>query len=367
MLLRKLAPGAALVALTLAWAAVPPFVSADQTTAVPIPAVQKAAGVEVTNYILRLPDAYIVYEPSGDIFQIASLGTVLSYGRGWERRQVKPYLFHIRHQSWKNYFWKVNTSRREVYLVWGGLFGRIGSGTGAGPAREVEGDREDITVDVIGGAQDQVPQRFFIRLAGADLYFDPLARDLRLAAAGLTFSPGDDWEACVLNDYLFHIRLKTWKGFFWKVNTSRMAAWRTMGADFCKLGGEDKELSLTLKSFRKPFSMARLKTALAEAEKAKLRDIAEMIEAGRPIAEINKASADFVRESPGIDPELSVEEISKEIKAAKDLMEKAKNKRQEYETAFENIDQKTAQLFNLLSAVMKNIKENQEAIIRNLL
>lgn len=30
------------------------------------------------------------------------------------------------------------------------------------------------------------------------------------------------WLVRSIKDYLFHVRLKTWKGFFWKVNTERM-------------------------------------------------------------------------------------------------------------------------------------------------
>ena len=29
-------------------------------------------------------------------------------------------------------------------------------------------------------------------------------------------------KVCSLKDYLFHVRLKTWEGFFWMVNTERM-------------------------------------------------------------------------------------------------------------------------------------------------
>lgn len=104
---RKAAPA---LALTLIFSVTAQVAFAGQTTAVRSNVVQKAKGLQVTNYVLRLPDAYIVYEPSQDRFQIVALGAVLSYGDGWERRQVKPYLFHIRHQSWKNHFWKVNTS-----------------------------------------------------------------------------------------------------------------------------------------------------------------------------------------------------------------------------------------------------------------
>jgi hypothetical protein len=36
-------------------------------------------------------------------------------------------------------------------------------------------------------------------------------------------------------------------------------------------------------------------------------------------------------------------------------------------TSFENFDQKTNQLFNILSTVMKNMKEEQAGITRNIL
>jgi hypothetical protein len=338
-----------------------------QAPAPPGKLVLKAKGVTVTNYVLRLPDAYIVYEPGTDTFQIAALGAVLSYGDGWDRAQVKPYLFHIRHRSWTNFFWKINTSRREAYLVWGGSFGRIGTKPGGPPAREVDGDREDITVEVVGGAGDQVPQRVIIRLNEADLFFDPVGRDLRLAAAGMTLSPCDDWEAFALKDYLFHIRLKTWKGFFWKVNTSRMEAWDTTKGTFGQLGGEDKPLSLTMTSFQRPFSLARLRTALLVGERNRLKAIARMIETGRPVEVIAKASSAFIRDFPGIDVDAAVSAIAAEIKVQETTLEELRNRRQEATTAFENFDQKSNQLFNLLSTVMKNMKETQSGIIRNIL
>jgi DNA-binding transcriptional MerR regulator len=145
-----------------------------------------------------------------------------------------------------------------------------------------------------------------------------------------------------------------------------MAAWKTTGGVFCRLGGEDKELALTMESFQRPFSMARLRTGLAAGEKTRLREICKMIEAGRPIAEINKASSEFVRDFPGVEPESAVSAIAKEIKGVEAAMEELRNKRQEYQTSFENFDQKTNQLFNILSTVMKTMKETQSGIVRNI-
>jgi len=55
------------------------------------------------------------------------------------------------------------------------------------------------------------------------------------------------------------------------------------------------------------------------------------------------------------------------IKEPEEDMESVRNKRQEYQTMFENFDQKTNQLFNILSTVMKSMKEMQQATTRNLL
>ena len=102
-----------------------------------------------------------------------------------------------------------------------------------------------------------------------------------------------------------------------------MAAWWTTGGEFCKLGGQDRELNLTMKSFERPFSFARLRVAFAAAEKARLRKIAGLIEAGRPKSEINKAAAEFVRDYPGVDVEAAISEIAKRIKALEAAMEEA--------------------------------------------
>lgn len=45
----------------------------------------------------------------------------------------------------------------------------------------------------------------------------------------------------------------------------------------------------------------------------------------------------------------------------------ARQKRSEYQTMFENFDDKTNQLFNLLSTLMKGQKETQGSVVRNLL
>lgn len=355
------------------------LVLSGQTPAAKPKPAQPARPPRVDNYIAWLPDAALVYEPSSKSLQITAMGTVLSHGQGWEVRQVKPYLYHVRRASWACYFWLVNTARREVYVVWDGIFGGVGKKAMAAAPRETAGAREDMAVDVAGGTGDGAPGRFAVRLAVAQLFFVPSTGDVRFGAAGSTLSALDDWEARRVQDGLYHLRLRTWKKYFWKVDTVRLEAWRVRGAAavFGKPGGEEAPLPVTIVRSSIPLSLALMRTALKAEERRKLQEIARLIILHQPVEEIKSLSAEFVRDYPDIDPESAVKEITDEIKRdpalAKKIkeceteLEEIKGKRQEFETAFEDFDQKTNQLTNILSTVLKTMKETQSSIARNML
>jgi len=59
--------------------------------------------------------------------------------------------------------------------------------------------------------------------------------------------------------------------------------------------------------------------------------------------------------------------IQKEIESVLEFKEVARQKRTEFQTVFENFDQKSNQLFNVLSTVLKSMKEMRTAASRNML
>lgn len=59
--------------------------------------------------------------------------------------------------------------------------------------------------------------------------------------------------------------------------------------------------------------------------------------------------------------------IIEEMKLRDKKIDKAKSSRKEFETIFENFDQKANQLYNLLSSVMKAMNEMRMGTSRNLL
>ncbi|MCK5739890.1 hypothetical protein KAH55_11935, partial [bacterium] len=68
---------------------------------------------------------------------IAAQKKVISYGQKWQVQQLKPYLYHVKRKGWQGFYWKVNTSRKKVYLVSEGTFGQLG-GTEEGTTIQVE-------------------------------------------------------------------------------------------------------------------------------------------------------------------------------------------------------------------------------------
>lgn len=74
-------------------------------------------------FFIYFSDSYLIFVPNSSTLQIVAQGAVLSYGTDWDKMQMKPYLYHLKKNSWQGFFWKVNTSRKELYVVRNGQFG----------------------------------------------------------------------------------------------------------------------------------------------------------------------------------------------------------------------------------------------------
>jgi hypothetical protein len=186
-----------------------------------------------SRFFIDLRDAYLVFEPAGDTLQVAAQGSVLDYGRSWEKAQLKPYLYHLRRNDWSGFFWQVNTSRREALMVRGGEFGTITAGT----RQKLEAD-----VEPIGRGGEFRPERVLLRLRNAYIVHVPGEDTLQIIGAGAVLSRGEDWTVCRLKPYLYHLRQANWRGFFFQVNTSRGEAWKVEDGVFCRLGGRKTKL-----------------------------------------------------------------------------------------------------------------------------
>lgn len=190
------------------------------TTAVPTKPPQR--------FFLDFKFCHMNFNTDRKSIQIITEGNVLSYGNDWEVCQLKPYLFHLRQREWDNFYWQVNTERKEVYKVTGGTFCQIG------------GIKEPIdhVVTVTGTTCN-------IHFRDAHMAYIPSTKTLQVVARNQVLLYGGNWEKCNKAANEYHLKHKVWKGFYWKVNTLLMRVARIRGGMFCGSGGSLQVLGST--------------------------------------------------------------------------------------------------------------------------
>ena len=201
------------------------------------PAVQAAVAQVITapqQFFLDFEDAYMVFQPSSSSIQIITEGMVLSYGGDWDKNQLRPYLYHIKQNVWKDFYWQVNTSRKEVYRVRGGEFGEIG-----GTSQKL-----DVVVEVVGGSDTTPPDRFLLKFKRASLVYVPASQTMQISAEGNVLSYGADWDKCQLNPNIYHLKQNIWKGFYWKIDTFKKEALKVTEGEFCEPGGTGRQMKM---------------------------------------------------------------------------------------------------------------------------
>jgi hypothetical protein len=190
------------------------------------------------NLVLKAPqrffvdfkDAYLAYKISTKSIQVIAESNVLSYGSDWEKCQLKPFLFHIRQKVWKGFYWKVNTSRKEVYKVTGGTFCKLGGTETKMAAR----------VDVKGDF-------FYLRFPQAYLVYVPKTKTLQVATEQMVLSYGNDWKKCNLTNVVYQLKQNFWSNFYWNIDTMKKKATRVKNSPFCKPGGPGQPLKATVR------------------------------------------------------------------------------------------------------------------------
>lgn len=211
---------------------------------IPAPAPQPGpVAVEDTpqRFMLNFRDAYLVYVPATQTLQVTAAGYVLATEEGWEVRQLKPFLYHLRLRTWRDFYWKVNTDRREIWEVTRGEFGQLGGVDKIKP----------FTVEEKRATPGQ-PFRFFVRFPQSYLLHEPPTGVTQITAGGTVLSYGRDWRVEKLKPYLYHLKRDGWRDFFWKVNTNRKAVWKVENAAFGQLGGLERELPISVRVVQAP-------------------------------------------------------------------------------------------------------------------
>jgi hypothetical protein len=178
-------------------------------------------------FTVEMPETTLLFEPANYGFKITVGDTLLSDGKDWKLCRMKPSVYQIKHVSWKDFFWEIDTVDRRAYKITGAEFCKKG-GTD---------HRLDIKVEVSGGSLEVPPSRFILRLAQTRLRYEPQAKKFALLAYGENICHLPFWWVCRRESYLYQVRFALWENYFWQVDTFTREASKITDGKFCSAEG----------------------------------------------------------------------------------------------------------------------------------
>jgi hypothetical protein len=187
---------------------------------------------EPAAFALEMPETVLHFEPATYGFKIICFDTLLSDGKDWKLCKMKPNVYQIKHVSWGDFFWEIDTYEKAVWEISGVAFCKKG-----GKARDL-----NIKVEVAGGSLLTPPSRFTLKLASTRMRFEPATKKFALLAYEKPICHLPFWWVCKRESYLFQIRYVLWQDFFWQVDTFKKEAGKISGGKFCSTGASAEKL-----------------------------------------------------------------------------------------------------------------------------
>ena len=78
-----------------------------------------SASIPPTRFVLRFSKAHLVYWPGPGTLQIAAQDNLLSDGGDWQKCNVNGSTFHLKQNSWKDFYWQVLTENPAAHQITG--------------------------------------------------------------------------------------------------------------------------------------------------------------------------------------------------------------------------------------------------------
>lgn len=183
-------------------------------------------------FVLEMPETILLFEPATYGFKIVYFDTLLSDGKDWKLCKMKPNVYQIKHVSWNDFFWEIDTYEKAVWEITGVAFCKKG-----GKARDLK-----IKVETAGGSLLTPPSHFTLKLENTRMRFEPATKKFALLAFEKQICHLPFWWVCKRESYLFQIRYVLWQDFFWQVDTFKKEAGKISGGKFCSAEGSAVKL-----------------------------------------------------------------------------------------------------------------------------
>jgi hypothetical protein len=187
-------------------------------------------------FTVEMPETLLHFEPASYKFEMVCGDVLLSDGKDWKLCRMNPHVYQIKHVTWSDFFWEIDTYERAVWEVRGVDFCKKG-----GKARDLP-----IQVEVTGGTLLIMPSHFTLKLERTQIRFEPATKKFALLTYEKPICHLPFWWVCRRESYLYQIRCALWMDFFWQVNTFTKEASQINGGKFCSTEGTASKLPLAV-------------------------------------------------------------------------------------------------------------------------
>jgi hypothetical protein len=181
---------------------------------------------EPKRLVLGLAKTRLVFKPVNWGFEILHDDTMLSDGKDWRKCRIKSHIYQVRHASWKDFHWEIDTYDRSVWRVTGVDFCKPG-----GKAKQLK-----IKVLVRGGSKTALPTSVELSLENTWIEFEPATRKFNLLSYNDQIAYIPFWQTCKLEAHLYQFKHVEWKNAFWEADTFKKKVNRISEGKFCKRG-----------------------------------------------------------------------------------------------------------------------------------
>ena len=181
---------------------------------------------------MSLAGSTLYYTPKTFDLKIRNAGLDISISKEWRKCQIRPYIFHLKHATWTNFFWEVNTDEKMVWKITGTKFCKKG------------GVAEKLNIKVFpeGGSTRVPPRRFMLVFGETKITFEPKNKkfNLFLGGSGVAYLPF--WQTCKTSPLKYHFKYVTWDKDVWEVDPIKKTLRKIPMEKFCKQSDEGEEL-----------------------------------------------------------------------------------------------------------------------------
>lgn len=183
-----------------------------------------------------LAGSTLFYTPKTFDLKIRNSGLDISVSKEWRKCQIRPYIYHLKHAVWKDFFWEVNTDEKMVWKITGTKFCKKG------------GVAEKLNIKVIpeGGSTKVPPRRFKLLFGETRIEFEPKLKkfNLILGDSGVAYLPF--WQTCKTTPLKYHFKYVTWDKSVWEVDPMKKTLKKIPMEAFCKKAETGDELPVKM-------------------------------------------------------------------------------------------------------------------------